>query len=448
MELLDSWIKANPQGTEPAWEPYTASLRIVNWCRFLSSLPTSALQPHWLNSLHEQTRWLEKNLELHILANHYFENIKALLFAGVFFDDARAQRWLRRFQRELLEQLHEQTLADGGHYERTPQYHCILLEDYLDLFALTAEHADLFEPAVNIALGDTIYAALRVVAALQTPDDGMPLFNDSANGGAARPSRIMQRAHALGFAPAPIAQPLVALPDTGLYGWKTERDYFLIDCGDIGPSYQPGHTHCDFLSYVLMLDGHWLIVDSGVCEYEPGPLRTYVRSTAAHNTVTVAGAEQSEVWGEFRVGRRAKALHAAIVRTGDQVVFEGGFRGFARLRGGIEHHRRARLELAGDGSIGRLAIADTLRGPPAAPMRSFIHLHPDIEAVVEGHTATLHRGATVVATVQANGVDTLEIGQGWYCPEFGLKQANTVLILGKTDPVARGFGYDIQVAGR
>jgi hypothetical protein len=53
-----------------------------------------------------------------------------------------------------------------------------------------------------------------------------------------------------------------------------------------------------------------------------------------------------------------------------------------------------------------------------------------------------------VATVQANGVDTLEIGQGWYCPEFGLKQANTVLILGKTDPVARGFGYDIQVAGR
>lgn len=32
--LIDHWIEYNPQGSEPAWEPYTASLRIVNWCVF------------------------------------------------------------------------------------------------------------------------------------------------------------------------------------------------------------------------------------------------------------------------------------------------------------------------------------------------------------------------------------------------------------------------------
>src|SRR5690348_8231445 len=29
--LISDWIIKNPLGSEPAWEPYTASLRIVNW---------------------------------------------------------------------------------------------------------------------------------------------------------------------------------------------------------------------------------------------------------------------------------------------------------------------------------------------------------------------------------------------------------------------------------
>jgi hypothetical protein len=49
-----------------------------------------------LSSLHQQALWLERNLEKHLLANHYFKNGKALLFAGLFFTGADADRLLRK----------------------------------------------------------------------------------------------------------------------------------------------------------------------------------------------------------------------------------------------------------------------------------------------------------------------------------------------------------------
>ena len=83
--------------------------------------------------LTKSVSWLEKNDERHILANHYFENLKALLFAGCFFIGKDADRWRERALVEIPKQLREQTLQDGGHYERSPQYHALMLENYLDI---------------------------------------------------------------------------------------------------------------------------------------------------------------------------------------------------------------------------------------------------------------------------------------------------------------------------
>lgn len=48
------------------------------------------------------------------------------------------------------------------------------------------------------------------------------------------------------------------------------------------------------LSFEWYLDGEPVVVDTGVYEYEPGPMRHYVRSTAAHNTVHIHQVLQSE----------------------------------------------------------------------------------------------------------------------------------------------------------
>ncbi len=99
------------------------------------------------------------------------------------------------------------------------------------------------------------------------------------------------------------------------------NDMMVIDCGAIGPDYQPGHAHCDTLSYELAIDGRRVIVDSGVHDYEPTQHRAYARSTPAHNTVVIDGQEQSEMWGVFRVARRARPLPAYVRQETDGRLF-------------------------------------------------------------------------------------------------------------------------------
>jgi uncharacterized heparinase superfamily protein len=58
----------------------------------------------------------------------------------------------------------------------------------------------------------------------------------------------------------------------------------IIDCGPVGPDYQPGHSHCDTLSFELSLGRHRVVVDSRCCQYEDGEIRKHNRCNAGHNT--------------------------------------------------------------------------------------------------------------------------------------------------------------------
>jgi len=445
--LIDDWISKNPQGSEPAWEPYTASLRIVNWCLFFWSLPQEKIADAWLRSLHLQACWLERNIELHILANHYFENIKAVLFAAMFFDDSNSSLRLERYQSELVGQMQEQFLKDGGHYERSPLYHCILIEDILDLYALLNANSSLTHPDTLVTLQDSIARSLEFLALIATPDDDIPLFNDSASGIASRPSAIFKKAAALGFNVETLSNALIDLPDSGLFGWKSGGDYFLIDCGDIGPHYQPGHTHCDLLSFVLMLDGQWVVVDSGVCEYEPGAMRQYVRSTAAHNTVRIDGREQSEIWGEFRVGRRAKRIDAELLLEEGKIIFEGAYLGFMEQSQNIIHRRRAVLTLANAGQIIRLDISDSVSGSGKAIHRveSLLHLHPSLACEASSSHASsieVHAGKKYIASI--TGLSRQLAGESWHCPQFGLAIPNQKLQLILDEHLPVKLSYSIS----
>src|SRR5262249_7433225 len=139
------WIVNNPLGFGDGWEPYPLSLRLVNWIKAYALITgtgsqarcnDSAFHTDFLTSLYTQAGFLEHNVERHLLGNHLIKNAKALLFAGLFFDGADAARWRRQGQALLEAQLDEQVLTDGGHFERSPMYHAIVLEDLAESLAL------------------------------------------------------------------------------------------------------------------------------------------------------------------------------------------------------------------------------------------------------------------------------------------------------------------------
>lgn len=449
-ELISSWIKHNPQGSRPGWEPFPTSLRIVNWIYFFWSSEPGALAADSIRSLYNQALWLEKNLERHILANHYFENLKALMFAGCFFQGDDAARWIACTQRKIAVQVELQFLDDGCHYEKSPQYHCLMLENLLDLYGLTRAFPKTLSEGFAAKLESVCLAAFEWLGSMLLPDGSIPLFNDSAHGIAIDPEQLYAYARRLGLAvdyPVTQAFEIIERPESGYYGCRNANDMFVIDCGDIGPSYQPGHTHCDFLSYELVLGNHLIIVDSGVCEYEVGYYREYVRSTKAHNTVSVDGMEQSEIWGSFRVGRRAKRLHSHINRSQNMVNFSGSFRGFHTIPGMIVHRRDASIQFDEQlNSLTCLAIQDTIEGSNWHRADSFVHLAPTVHiAEVTDQMVSLFRDGRKIAEIEVQGNARIRVDSGHYCPEFGKHIVNDVLIIRAEGNLPLSMGYRINV---
>jgi uncharacterized heparinase superfamily protein len=123
----------------------------------------------------------------------------------------------------------------------------------------------------------------------------------------------------------------------------------IIDVASIGPDYLPGHAHADTLSFEFSLGTERVIVNGGTSVYGEGPQRQFERSTAAHSTVEIDGADSSEVWSGFRVARRALVQDVQIQERSDSVAVSAAHDGYGRLPGKPIHRRAWTLE------AGRLA---------------------------------------------------------------------------------------------
>jgi len=445
VHLISDWITKNPPGTSDGWEPYTLSLCIVNWIKFFFFLKNdAAIQEEWIQSLYKQALWLEKNVEYHILANHYLKNGVALFFAGMYFEGVDADRWIKKGLKIIREELGEQFLADGGHYERSPMYHSICVIDYLDVLNLL-QNSQTAIPAKEIAqLRQRVTASLNFLNDICLPDKEIPLFNDSAFGIAPIPSQVFDYAwRVTGYEPPPKLTGLAIheKPQSGYYVCRDGEDMIMIDCGSIGPDYQPGHAHCDTLSYELAINGRRVVVDSGVFDYEPSSERAYARSTRAHNTVVVDGEEQSEIWGVFRVARRAKPLRAFFAKQVDgSVLFEGAHDGYARLAGKPIHKRHMSYDRQGS-----WVIKDMLEGRGTHRMESYIHIHPDFQVAQSGASfRVIEPSGSTIAIIEALGPSHMRMEQGWYFPEFGLKRENHVIVFTCSGKIPLSLSYRIQ----
>ncbi|HML84540.1 MAG TPA: alginate lyase family protein, partial [Bacteroidales bacterium] len=284
-----SWIKDGK-------EPYPTSLRIINWIKFCLKLQ---IHDHKINTaIHNQAIHLSKNLEYHLLANHLLENAFALTIAATYLGE---KRLFNKASNLLLSQLKEQILPDGAHYERSPMYHQIILYRLLDTINIISALAP--RPEIKQKLISYAASMLGWMHQITFTNNQLPLFKDSANGIAPDCKELTDYAKRLNI--PPVAK---SLKESGYRKLVSDDIEILIDAGNISPSYQPGHAHADHLSYELYYKGIPVIIDTGTSTYNTGEIRTFERSTGAHNTITVDNQNSSEVWASHRVGARALVI--------------------------------------------------------------------------------------------------------------------------------------------
>lgn len=369
--LIRRWIAENPPGQGNGWEPYPCSLRIVNWVQW--AWAGNRLDDEAVQSLAVQTRWLAARLEYHLLGNHLWANAKALCFAGLFFGGDEGARWLEKGGKLLFRELREQILPDGGHFERSPMYHAIILADVLDLLQLARHFPDRFDARQVHALQDAAQRMRRWLQVMRHPDGDIAFFNDVTLGVAPTPAALEDYARELGL--PPVASPsdgVSHLPESGFIRLQNARAVLLADVGAVAPDYIPGHAHAGTLSFELSLDGRRVLVNSGISTYENDAERLRQRGTAAHNTVQVAGRDSSEVWSAFRVARRVRTVTVEVHDDLATLCVEAQHDGYRRL--GIRHQRAWRLLPDG------LEVRDRLHGPEQ-PGVAYFHWAPATEAV-------------------------------------------------------------------
>jgi uncharacterized heparinase superfamily protein len=391
--LIRRWIAENPPGRGTAWAPYPTSLRIVNWIKRVHRRSGSSV-PHAseLQSLALQARWLARRLEWHLLGNHLFVNAKALVHAGLFFDGPEAEGWLRTGLEILQRELREQVLPDGGHFERSPMYHALALEDLLDLLNVLRRYAGDERvtrqvSAPRAAAAQCVPAMLHWLEAMCHPDGTMARFNDCAEGIAPTLPELRRMASELGIA-APHGEHRLGarrLDPSGYVRMTAGHAVLIADVAPVGPDYLPGHAHADTLSYELSIGDRQLVVNRGTSEYGAGPRRQVERGTAAHSTVQLAGQDSSEVWAGFRVGRRARVRNVSM----QGLDLRANHDGYRFLSGRPEHRRHWRL------SADELLVEDEVA--PSTGGTSRHHLSPGLELKADGPTSwlVLDAGRTV-----------------------------------------------------
>ena len=436
--LVASWIDRVPIDFDP---PDVIARRIQNWIYawngFNAARQFEGLHAGCAVRMVESIDAQVHHLRAHLTRerNHRTLELYALFISAVALPQLDLDGNLLAFAvEELHANLLRDILPDGVHRERSTHYHHVVLRSFLGM----RENARRFGIFVPDGFDERLARACEFALHAHRPDGWIPALSDSDSGTYldllwlaghhfSRPDFTYVASRGIGGTPP--AATNASFPEGGYYvqrsGWGdghtslTRQRFLIFDCGPVGDG---GHGHYDALNIEIAAE-HPLVVDPGrytYCDDAPHWRRRF-KGTAAHNTVTVDGLDQTP----YRRGRPKGAVASAVLLQ----RLEG--RGIDVLCGEVRSpaynvvHRRRVVFVAGEYWL----IEDRLHSVNPHSYELRFHLAPS----AEGHTSVNPTafGATVHApdvsfVLVTHGAVTLE--DGWVAPQYGMKLPAPVIV--------------------
>jgi uncharacterized heparinase superfamily protein len=412
--VVTDWLERHRSVARPAWHPYPTSMRVVAWAAALSAIDEwpEALRAAMARSLVRQARYVRRTVEHDIGGNHVLKNATALVFAGAV---ASSEDLLDDGLALLAREVPAQVLPDGGHLEGSPSYQREVAADLAGVATLLTRAGH----DVPEWLTSAVTRATAWQATIAGPDGRLPLLSDSWDG-----PPVESRAQA----------PVTVLRESGLHVLRHGDDHAVLDLGPLAPPHLPPHAHADALSFVLWLDGAQVVVDPGAFAYS-GDWRDTFRRTAAHNTVEVDGADQCELWGDFRAAFLPEVTADPPIDEGAVVVVRCRHDGYRRLPDPVVHER-AFVWWAGFG----LAVVDRLHARTRHAIASRLHLAPGLAP-----DASLRAGGCSFAALGTGA--SPRVTSGWHSPALGRREEIAVLEDRREVAPGETFGWAMLRAG-
>ena len=411
---------------------------VYAWRRFAEARTFTGLRPGLADRLARRIADDAEHLRSHLTPhrNHRTLELYALLIVGLSLPDS--DRGLAQF---ALDQLGENLLtdvwADGVHRECSTDYHCIVLRSFLGALA-NARAADLELPDGYV---ERVSMALDFALHIQRPDGLTPSFSDGdivdfrqllALGAELLDRDDLRWVATGGEAGTPPALVDATFPIGGYLtarsGWGAaataygDERFMLMDAGPIGDG---GHGHYDQLSVELYANGHSLVVDPGRYTYADTTWRHWFKGSAAHNTVTIDGLDQTP----YRpAAPKAGTSHARLVRRVPREDFDAIEAEVTSPQHEVVHTRRVLFP-----QREFWVIHDHVRGDTHHRYEARWHLPSEAEGRV-----TLVRGSnqttvsTPAGTLTSPSSARVEIEPGWISPTYGILERAPIVVVRAT----------------
>lgn len=478
---LRSWWSANPFLSGVHWTSgIEVGLRLIAWVwtrRLLDRWAAvhelfedndEALTQIWCHQRYLssfRSRWSSAN-------NHVIAEAAGQLVAGLAFPWFKESSAWAATAAELLEaELERNTFASGVNRELAFQYHGFVTE----LGVVAAVEADVARRPLGEGTWDLLCRMVDAIAAtvdvqLQAPrqgdgDEGRALLlgpseanrwqgllafgaavfgapawwptceGDSASmllasmaGDHRRRERPHRRPAHFGDAGLTIMR---SLPEDGPEIWCR------CDGGPHGFLSIAAHAHADALSVEVRHRGTDILADPGTyCYQGNASWRQYFRGTLGHNTIELAGRDQSTSGGPTLWTRHARGrlIELSMGDQGEVRRWSAEHDGYAVLRPPARHRRS--VHLASHWRL--LEIIDEIETGGTHGVRMAFHLGPQVLASLEGACAELvwdDDGRLATASLRLPEALTWSAVRGatnpvlgWYSPGFGEKEPSTTLI--------------------
>jgi Heparinase II/III-like protein/Heparinase II/III N-terminus len=386
--LLEDWILRNPLEIGVNWAiAMEAALRGISLCLTMDLLwPFTSEEQPWLDlltrSLWEHLRFIEAHSEFSYLlrSNHYLSNLVGLTTLSAYLKGSGMGRRLGEYSRAVQREILLQTYADGGDCEASTGYHVLVAQMFLHSFVVQQRSGRVIAPEFEARLRQMF----EWIASLSDDAWKLPHLGDCDNGRVellcddiAQTMLPAAERHSLrvgslcGVAsyllqipmggpsedavwfglttgsPAgkPEQKPVSLMPNSGIVVLRSGEASVIYCAMPNGLCGKGSHTHCDKLSIVFRLGPDEVFCDSGSrCYTRSAELRNLDRSTMAHNTLMVDGADQNILPTDpgmlFRCGNEAVVSRIAVSESGETEA-RASHQGYSLV--GVEHQRTVQL---------------------------------------------------------------------------------------------------------
>lgn len=473
VKQLDNWIDVNPFIHSINWGcVMDVAIRAVNWIVAFAMFANSShlvdeFKKKFFISLFEHGFFIYNNPKINKINNHnhYLSELCGLIYIAIIFQDiSNTKKWLNKGVSELYREIRTQILPTGPSYERSVNYHRLVLEMLSSTIILLSRN--------NIEVPSDIWLRLEkmfeFVMYYLKPDGSAPIIGDQDDGrflpfglqknidhrylltlGSILFNRSDFKKYSDGFNPASFFHlgsqakkkfediqscknclTSRAFKDAGFYVLRISNNYMFINIsGKSRYNEIPSgtHTHSDLLSFVLSVNGKNILIDPGTYLYSADPeFRKQFRSTKMHNTLTVDNEDQNiiseKILWDFK--RNAIPKLNKWESTPDYDLFDAEHTGYNRLENPAIHRRKIVFDKKGMS----WNITDYITGKGDHEYNLFFHLDEQIDFhILNKHRIKLADSSNIIFDFKADFDFKILKETAFISKAYGLKTEGFVI---------------------